>query len=207
MKKLFILAAAMLTGFSAWAALPLSPLSADTTFFTSDFWGETVSKNTVIYNQSNQFMMLTQGNPLSFANDMMYIGNSSKVSAFVFCIADATDLTLAVDQNSGSAATVTLYYLGTDTPDELSSSNVSAAGTKTCGALTLSTAGLQELTALCYQVYCQSSSYRCRPLQSQPYRHQVGRHCVGRFHCRAVGIHCGIGVRCYSGSCCIRRNG
>lgn len=147
MKKLFILAAAMLTGFSAWAALPLSPLSADTTFFTSDFWGETVSKNTVIYNQSNQFMMLTQGNQLSFGNDMMYIGNSSKVSAFVFNIADAADLTLAVDQNNGSVATVTLYYLGTDTPEELSSSNVSVAGTKTCGAITLSAAGLQELTA------------------------------------------------------------
>ena len=147
MKKLLTIAAALLTSFSAWAALPLDSLSADTTFFTSDFWGGTVSKNTVIYNQSNQFMMLTQGNPLSFANDMMYIGNSSKASAFVFLISNAADLTLAVDQNSGSAATVTLYYLGTDTPAELSSSNVSTAGTKSCGALTLSEAGLQEIKA------------------------------------------------------------
>ena len=147
MKKLLTIAAALLTSFSAWADLPLDSLSADTTFFTSNFWGGTVSKNTVIYNQSNQFMMLTQGNPLTFANDMMYIGNSSKASAFVFRINAAADLTLAVDQNSGSTATVTLYYLGTDTPDVLSSSNVSTAGTKSCGALTLSEAGLQEIKA------------------------------------------------------------
>lgn len=147
MKKLFSVAAALLASFSLWAALPLTGLSTGTTSFTSEFWGETVTKNTTIYNQSNQIMMLTQGNALSFSGELMLIGNSSKPSAFVFRIENAADISVSVDQNNGSAATVSLYYLGADTPEELSSGNVAAAGIKTCGAVTLASAGEQIITA------------------------------------------------------------
>lgn len=133
MKKLFTLAAAMLASLNLFAALPLDSLPmGQTTSFTSEFWGSTVDKNKVIYNQSNQIMMYSQGNALTFKGDTMYIGNSSKVSAFVFRIAEAADITATLAYNN-SDATVTLYYMG-ETTDELTSKNLATAGTKTCGS-------------------------------------------------------------------------
>ena len=128
MKKIFTFAAAILASVSMFAALPLTALPDGTKSFASqDDWGSTVTKNTVIYDDSNYFMMLTQGNALSFdqANGMK-IGNSSKASAVVFYLDGTADLNITVGQN-GSTATVTLYYMG-ETVEELSSSNVSTAG-------------------------------------------------------------------------------
>ena len=132
MKKFFTIAAAMFASLSMYAALPLTALTADTTAFTSEFWGSTVDKNKVIYNQSNQIMMFSQGNNLSFSGDLMLIGNSSKVSAFVFYISEEKDITVNLGYNN-SNATVTLYYMG-ETTDELTSNNINATGTKTCGS-------------------------------------------------------------------------
>ena len=145
MRKLFTIAATLFAGISMYAALPLTALSNGTTAFTEEFWGETKTKNTVIYNQSNQFMMLSQGNALSFANDLMYIGNSSKQSAFVFYISEAADINVVLGYNN-SDATVSLYYMG-ETVEELSSGNVGATGEKTCGTAAITSGFEGGITA------------------------------------------------------------
>lgn len=128
MKKIFTFAAAILASVSMFAELPLNALPNGTKSFSSqEDWGSTVTKNQVIYDDSNYFMMLTQGNALTFdeANGMK-IGNSSKQSAVVFYLDGTADLNITVGQN-GSTATVTLYYMG-ETVEVLSSSNVGTAG-------------------------------------------------------------------------------
>lgn len=133
MRKLFTIVATLFAGISMYAALPLTALSTDTTRFTSEYWGETVTKNTTIYNQNNQIMMLSQGNALTFSGDMMLIGNSSKVSAFVFKIDEASDIHVELGYNN-SNSTVSLYYMG-ETTDELSTSNINDDGSKNCGSV------------------------------------------------------------------------
>lgn len=133
MRKLFTIVATLFAGISMYAALPLTALSTDTTRFTSEYWGETVTKNTTIYNLNNQIMMLSQGNALTFSGDMMLIGNSSKVSAFVFKIDEASDIHVELGYNN-SNSTVSLYYMG-ETTDELSTSNINDDGSKNCGSV------------------------------------------------------------------------
>ena len=134
MKKLFTLAAAMLASVSMFAELPLTALPEGGIDFTNgeEAWGSTKDKNKVIYNSDNTIMMFSQGNALSFSDAGMLIGNSSKVSAFVFRTSAAADITLNLGYNN-SDATVTLYYMGEET-DVLTSSNLNTPGTKTCGS-------------------------------------------------------------------------
>ena len=134
MKKLFTLVAALTATVSLFAALPLNTLPSGTTEFTSEFWGTTTDKNKVIYDDGNYIMMFSQGNPLTFSSAGMAVGNSSKVSAFIFRISEAADITLNVAPN-GSDITMTLYYMG-ETVEELTSSNISTEGTK-CSSVAL----------------------------------------------------------------------
>ena len=137
----------MLVCSCMWAALPLDSLSSDTTTFNSEFWGETVTKNQVIYNQTNQIMMYSNGNALSYDDaGFMKIGNSSKASAFVFRIAEESDIAITLGYN-GSNSTVTLYYLGADEPEELTSSNLATAGIRTCGTASITSTYEGALTA------------------------------------------------------------
>ena len=138
MKKIFTIATALMASISLFAALPLNSLPSGTTTFTSEFWGSTTDKNKVIYDAGNYIMMYTQGNSLSFSSAGMAVGNSSKVSAFVFRTSEAADITLNVAPN-GSDITMTLYYMG-ETVDELTSSNLDAEGTK-CGSIALTSSG------------------------------------------------------------------
>ena len=138
MKKLFTLVAALTATVSLFAALPLNTLPSGTTEFTSEFWGTTTDKNKVIYDNGNYIMMYTQGNALTFSSAGMAVGNSSKVSAFVFRTSEAADITLNVAPN-GSDITMTLYYMG-ETVEELTSSNLNDEGTK-CGSIALTSGG------------------------------------------------------------------
>ena len=138
MKKLFTLVAALTATVSLFAALPLNTLPSGTTEFTSEFWGSTTDKNKVIYDNGNYIMMFSQGNALTFSSAGMAVGNSSKVSAFVFRTSEAADITLNVAPN-GSDITMTLYYMG-ETVDELTSSNLNDEGTK-CGSIALTSGG------------------------------------------------------------------
>ncbi len=116
MKKLFTFAAAILASVAMMAALPLTALPEGGIDFANggDAWGDTKDKNKVIYNTANTIMMYSQGNALTFSDAGMLIGNSSKVSAFVFRTSAAADITLNLGYNN-SDATVTLYYMGEET--------------------------------------------------------------------------------------------
>lgn len=156
MKKILSLLTLLLCVCSgAWAELPLSYLSGATTFNKSYAWGSDYAKNKVQYNSDNTIMMWSNGNALNVSSDGklnsdtgLAIGNSSKKSAFVFCIEETSDLSIGIARN-GSDMTASLYYLGTTTetltdPDKMSPtgalSSVEISSSSTSGTLTKSNA-------------------------------------------------------------------
>lgn len=156
MKKvlsLLMLLVAIVTGASAEDASLNAFPTGTTSFKTGDTgyydWGTSKTKNAVIYDTNTRIMLWSNGNNLDQDANGLKIGNSSKKSAFVFKVADASDISVEVARN-GSDMTVSIYYLGTTTDvltdpnsmtptgaldsEDISSSNSSATLTVENGA-------------------------------------------------------------------------
>ena len=121
MKKilsLFALLVAFVTGAQAAEASLNAFPTGTTSFKTGDTgyydWGTSKTKNAVIYDTNTRIMLWSNGNNLDQDANGLKIGNSSKKSAFVFKVADASDISVEVARNS-SDMTVSIYYLGTTT--------------------------------------------------------------------------------------------
>ncbi len=107
---------------STWAEeASLNAFPTGTTSFANYNWGNSLDKNKVIYDQGNYIMMWSNGNNLAVDANGLKIGNSSKKSAFVFRVENASDITVGIARN-GSDMTASLYYLG-ETTDVLTDPN------------------------------------------------------------------------------------
>ena len=121
MKKilsLLMLLVAIVTGAKAEEASLNAFPTGTTSFKTGDTgyynWGTSKAKNAVIYDTNNRIMLWSNGNNLDQDANGLKIGNSSKKSAFVFRVADASDISVEIARN-GSDMTASIYYLGTTT--------------------------------------------------------------------------------------------
>ena len=113
-KKLFLFIAATLLSIGAWgAAASLTALPSGTTSLASYSGWKTneKTKNKVIYDDNNYFMIWSNGNNLEIDATGFKIGNSKKKSAMVFYVSQAANISVGIASN-GSEATVSLHYMG-----------------------------------------------------------------------------------------------
>ena len=105
---------------------------------TSNYTG--TSTGTVYFSNDGKFMFFTKGSSMSFDSSQgMKLGNSSNPGALMFYISASSNITVTV-QRTGTNTDVNLDYMGSSKPDNLSSSNLTTAGTN-CDTESITTNG------------------------------------------------------------------
>ncbi|MBQ9340365.1 MAG: InlB B-repeat-containing protein, partial [Paludibacteraceae bacterium] len=121
----------------ATASLTALPTGTTSLASYSGWSSNEKTRNKVIYDDNNYFMMWSNGNDLTIDATGFKIGNSSKKSAFVFKVSAVSDISVGVARN-GSDMDVSLCYMGTSM-DVLTDPNSDASGGGTeCDKLSLS---------------------------------------------------------------------